>query len=442
MIIKEHSNNYYKNVLSLAYLGDSYFDLSKVKRHPASTLKPLIIYLPAISGNIISPLTPLLDEPITEGYSPKNAGDKYDGWISARQALASSSNVCAVNILNQIGLDTANEYGTKLNLFNTYQNNPSIALGDIGGGTSVIALARAYSVLQNNGIDKGLTFIDKIEDKNGKIIYQNNGYSNRLFNEEDCMLVNDMLVTCATSGTAKRLSDLPFEVASKTGTAQNNGKNTDLWNIAYTPQHLTLTWCGDATSKGLETNSSSSFYPTLINKNILSGIYSKTSPSGFSLNEKIIKLPVDNIEYQTNHTLSLAPDENIERYIIYDLFKVDNCPTNISSIYQAPTFNLNINLTTTGTKIHLNYNPVFNYEIYAISNNNIRLVGEYKDELYDDKVFGYNQIQYYAVAINKYTNKKFVSEKIYLNPQEYLIEQLNQNYLSRNRQTKSKWYTK
>ena len=355
--------------------------------------------------------------------------------------LSSDSSVSkSIKILNEIGLDAVNEYGEKLNLFHVRQNNPSIALGDIGGGITPLTLARAYSVLQNNGIDKGITFIDKIADKNGKIIYQNTGYNHRLFNEEDCMLVNDMLVTCAKSGTAKRLSDLPFDVASKTGTAQNNEKNTDLWNIAYTPNHLCLTWCGDATSKGLENNASSGFYPTMINKDILSNIYSSQSPKKFELNNNIVKVAIDSIEYETNHTLTLAPDDSIERYVVYDLFKVDNIPSSISPTYQEPCFDLKVDLTTSGTKISLNLNPIFEYEIYALADNKIRLIGQYTDILYDDKVFTCNNIQYYAVAKNKYTNKQFVSNKIVLSPQEYLIDRLNQNYVSRNRQTKTRWY--
>ena len=423
----------------LAYLGDSYFNLSQMKRSPASTIKPLVVYLPAIASNVISPITPILDEPIEGDYSPKNAGDIYAGWISCREALSHSSNVCAVKLLNQIGLNVANEYGAKLNLFSTYQNNPSIALGDIGGGVGVVALARAYSVLQNNGIDKGLTFIEKIEDQNGNILYQNKGYSNQLFNSEDCMLVNDMLKTCAKSGTAKRLSDLPFEVASKTGTAQINEKNTDLWNIAYTTEHLTLSWCGDATSQGID-NCSSSFYPTLLNKNILSSIYSNHKPAPFSLSDNIVKVAIDSIEYTSSHQVSLAPDEAPDRYKMYDIFKSSNIPTTNSSTYASPEFDLSVNLTTSGAKINLNYNPVYDYEVYAISNNNIRLIGEYINEIYDDKVFSFNSLQYYAVATNKYTDARFVSDKLNINPQEYLVEMLNQNFINQNRNTKTKWY--
>lgn len=424
----------------VAFVGDSYYDLSQMRRNPASTIKPLIIYLPAIAKNIVSPASPILDEPLLEGYSPKNAGEHYLGWTSVRNALSHSSNVCAVKLLNELSLDTANEYGYKLNLFNTYQSNHSLALGDIGGGVKLLDLARAYGVLQNNGVDKGLTFISKIEDKNGNILYQDKGYNNSLFRQEDCMLINNMLIDCSTSGTAKRLGDLPFEVASKTGTAVNNGKNTDLWNIAYTTKHLTLTWCGDATSKGLDNNYSSSFYPTMINKQILKNIYSSFKPSNFELNENIVKVALDSVEYNDLHTLSLSPENAPERYKIYDIFKADNLPQDLSNSFNSPQFNLVAELTTKGTKIMLDYNPIFTYKVYALSNNQVREIDTYSDILYDDKVFNYSSVVYYAEATNKYTDQKYISEKITIYPQSYLVEILNNNFVSQNRQTKTKWY--
>ncbi len=424
----------------LGFYGDSYFDLSQMRRSPASTVKPLIIYLPAVADNVVSPASPILDEPLTTGYCPKNAGDKYLGWTNVRTALSQSSNVCAVKMLNQIGINTANEYGFKLGLFNNHQSNTSLALGDIGGGVKVLDLARAYSVLQNNGIDKGLTFISRIEDKFGKTIYQDSGYNNTLFKPEDCMLINDMLKTCASSGTAKRLNDLPFEVASKTGTAQNNDKHTDLWNIAYTTQHLTLTWCGDATSQGLDREYSSGFYPTMINKSILKGIYSNYKPNAFKFNENIVKVAIDSIEYQNMHTLSLAPDNALERYKLYDIFKADNIPTTVSSTYSAPQFNLAITLTTKGAQIKMDTNLAYVYQVFAIANNTTRLIGEYMDEMYDEKVFNASFTTYYAVAVNRYTNQRFTSNKISINAEEYLVEMLNNNFIAQNQRSKTKWY--
>lgn len=423
----------------IAYIGDSYYNLSTMQRNPASTIKPLLIYLPAIANNVISPATPVLDEKLTTDYSPRNAGDNYLGWISYREALAHSSNVCAVKLLEQIGVNTAVDYAKLLGI-HTSNNSLSLALGDIGNGIKVVNLAHAYSILQNNGIDKGLTFISKIEDSNGNVVYQDKNISNKLFEQEDCMLINNMLKSTVSIGTAKRLNGLPFEVASKTGTSQINGLNNDLWNIAYTTKHLTLTWCGDASSQGLNQNYSSSFYPTMINYDILSNLYPIDKPSNFQLNDNIVKLALDTIEYSSNHTLALSSDETPERYKLYELFKVTNIP-NVSSNVSEPIFNMSTTLTLGGAKITFDYNPAFTYELFCIGGGSTKSLGKLTSGNYiDDKVFGYDKIDYYIVATNKYNNKKYTSEHLIVYPEEFLINMLNNQYISNNQLPKSKWY--
>src|SRR5699024_4835833 len=76
-----------------------------LKRLPASTIKPLLVYGPALEENLISPATPLLDKKTDfGGYSP----DDYDGatgeYMSVRYALAHSVNIPAVRVLNEMAL--------------------------------------------------------------------------------------------------------------------------------------------------------------------------------------------------------------------------------------------------------------------------------------------------------------------------------------------------
>lgn len=423
----------------LAYLGSSNYDLSRMKRNPASTIKPLLIYLPAVANNLVSPASPILDEKLEQAYSPKNAGNIYLGWTTIREALAHSSNVCAVKLLDMLGYEVISDYGYKFNLISSPISNPSLALGDIEKGATILDLARAYSILQNDGIDRSLTFISKIEDKHGNIVYSNSGYQNQLFAEQDCMLVNDMLKTCATSGTAKRLADLPFEVASKTGTAQINGKNTDLWNIAYTTEHLVVTWCGDATSRGLD-GYSSSFHPTMINKNLLKNIYQTYSPEPFKLNAQIVKAGYDAIEWSNSHTLYLASPTQPERYVKYDLFKVDNLPTQPTPAFSCPEFDFDVKLTNKGSVITLKYSPNFTYKVYASSSVGTVFVGEYVGEpLVDDKVFKHQFLDYYVVATSVYGTDQYTSPAIRINPEEYLVNMLNNEFINR-QTTKTKWY--
>ncbi|HEY8443447.1 MAG TPA: transglycosylase domain-containing protein, partial [Clostridia bacterium] len=67
------------------------------QRQPASTIKPLAVYAPAIENRLITPATLILDEPINyDGYSPKNYNGKHEGWISVRKAISTSNNIAAV----------------------------------------------------------------------------------------------------------------------------------------------------------------------------------------------------------------------------------------------------------------------------------------------------------------------------------------------------------
>src|SRR5690625_5133438 len=66
------------------------------RRDPGSTIKPIGVYGPAMDLGAVQPGPVIADIPITASYSPKNYGGAYYGLVSAREALASSYNVTAV----------------------------------------------------------------------------------------------------------------------------------------------------------------------------------------------------------------------------------------------------------------------------------------------------------------------------------------------------------
>ena len=76
-----------------------------------------------------------------------------------------------------------------------------------------------------------------------------------------------MLHEAVQTGSCKQLKDLELDIASKTGTNFVNNNNIDLYNVAYTPNILTLSWLGDVNNQGLN-DLSSSFHATKINKEI------------------------------------------------------------------------------------------------------------------------------------------------------------------------------
>ena len=84
-------------------------------RQLGSTIKPLLVYGPAIENNVISPASIFLDEKTNfNGYSPSNFNDKYYGNVSAREALTKSLNVPFVKLINMVGIEKSAEYLKKM----------------------------------------------------------------------------------------------------------------------------------------------------------------------------------------------------------------------------------------------------------------------------------------------------------------------------------------
>ena len=74
-------------------------------RSPGSALKPFIYGL-ALERGLITPESLLHDVPVDyAGYSPVNYDGEYRGYVAARDALAHSLNVPAVNLYAQLGND-------------------------------------------------------------------------------------------------------------------------------------------------------------------------------------------------------------------------------------------------------------------------------------------------------------------------------------------------
>lgn len=417
----------------LAYYAGSNFNLHNLRRQPASTLKPLAVYLPCIIHNILTPATPILDEEIDySGFSPKNADNKYHGLVSTRYALSNSLNIPAVKALDYLGLNRS--YDCLLDMGINIEKsdlNLSLALGSTKKGIYLKDLLSAYSILANQGVDRGISFIDKIIDPEGNIIYQHTDYQNRIFEEGDCFLINDMLKDTATQGSAKRLNSLSIPVASKTGTAYNGENNTDIYNMSYTSEHTLLCWISDLKDNYLPDGMLSSIETTEINKSILSYLYSDHSPDDFKQPDNIHKLPYDIVELEENQRL-ISPNGIAERYIAYDYFKDDYAPESIDIDHD---FIFSVAVNKAGATISFDARKSKSYSIYKKCDDQTILLDTISNqsgivEILDENIFKYSEVSYY---IEDDTSK---SDEINIRPKDYLINIMNKEILDQ----KKKWY--
>jgi len=418
----------------LSYYSNSNYDLHCLSRQPASTLKPLAVYLPCFEHNILSPTSIILDEEINyNGYTPKNADHNYHGFVTCRKALSESLNIPAVKALDYLGVKKSKEFLTNIGInISNSDLNLSLALGAVKNGVNLLDLVSAYTTLANSGNYSSLCFVDQILDENGKVVYSHENYPIKVADAGSCYLVTDILKDCATTGTAKRLASLGINIASKTGTASNDKGNTDLFNVAYTTEHTMLSWIADIDKGTLSQNLLSSSQPTDINKKICEQLYKTDKPADFAIPDNIIMDAYDLIELEKNHIL-VQPTHKVERYIAYDYFKTDNLPKPAIS---NQDFTFDVSVDKSGAYLSFDAKKCENYNIFKQTKEGEILLESLNEKhgnvtFKDDDIFRFSEISYY---ITNSKNERIGHIKT-IRPQDYLINLLNNKIIS----NKKKW---
>ena len=298
-------------------------DIYALRRQIGSIIKPLAVYLPALEYGLIRPATIRNDSMITNlDYSPHNYGDIYRGNISMRCALAHSSNVIAVKLLNELGIDKSIAMLSNLGI-HTDNKGLSLALGSSDTGYSLLEILNAYQCLANGGIQSNSTFIRYIVDENGNVVYRHSPARNIVASDSSCYLLTDMLQDVVNNGTAKKLNSLPFDIAAKTGTVANpndGSKNIDAYSASYTSKDTMLIWLGGDLAHNIQGGG----IPTLIARDIYSQIYEKDAPEPFIAPNSIERLTFDRDKYLENGDIILSNGENT----IEDIFDKRYLPTN------------------------------------------------------------------------------------------------------------------
>lgn len=373
--------------------------VSEFKRQPASTIKPILVYSPAIEKGIVSPSTSLLDEAIDiNGYSPKNYGNRYAGWITAEKALIDSVNTVAVKLYNETGVDYAKKIAEKFGMRFHEKDGLSAALGGLTNGLSQAELCSSYMALASGGDTRQIHFIRKITDKNGKILYQFNQKSTKAVSADTAYLVTEMLTKTVQEGTAKKLNGFSYDIASKTGTAQNPlGKgNRDAWNISYTTENTMVVWYG--TEQGKEgINTTGGNLPTMLAKKIYTSLPSPQKKD-FPRPETIVDLEIDAFAQETDHALFLTNNFTPTKYRKKCIFSITNCPTTVSPYFDLKKINFLIDKKDFDVSVTIVSGEKYNY-ILEETDLFTRIGKEYKFD--KDGVYSIPSSPFYALKAYK-----------------------------------------
>jgi len=231
-------------------IGFKYFQYDHIfsDRQIGSTFKPLI-YMQAMQQWALSPCLKVIDQQyciekndpnfdIDKTWCPENSNKIYSGEkLSLYEALKQSKNSISAYLMKEIGnvervRDLAEQLGISKKKIPPY---PSIALGvpDL----SVYDMTGAYSTLVNKGVYVEPTFIKRIEDQEGKVIYQSNPKRREALDEQYAYLLVDML----RNAQSRRPWEVKSAFGGKTGTTDDH---RDGWFMGITPELVVGTWVG------------------------------------------------------------------------------------------------------------------------------------------------------------------------------------------------------
>ena len=234
------------------YAQSQFNRATDAKRQPGSTFKPFV-YLAALEAGR-TPNTIRNDAPVRIGnWTPKNYGGKYMGEVTLTTALSHSLNSVAAQLIMEVGTDKVIEVAHRLGIHSALSDNASIALGT--SEVSLLELTGAFVPFANGGYKPQLRLISKVEDTNGKTIYDFGEITaNRVVQSDIVGMMNAMLEQTVENGTARKAAiDRPS--AGKTGTSQDY---RDAWFIGYTTDYVTGIWFGNDDGHPMKTISGGS----------------------------------------------------------------------------------------------------------------------------------------------------------------------------------------
>ena len=214
---------------------------TQAKRQPGSAFKPFVFAAALEAG--FSPGTTIDG---LDAFIPSSSGAYLPGGehelesTTLRAALVHSSNRAAVHLLQRVGLgptiDLANRVGLQ-----ELPRVPSLALGT--GEVSLLNLTSAYTSFANGGVLQPPTFVRRIEDANGRVLYRGESVGRRVLSESTAFLMASMLSDVVNHGTgySARQNGFMLPAGGKTGTTDDH---SDAWFIGFTPKLAAGVWVG------------------------------------------------------------------------------------------------------------------------------------------------------------------------------------------------------
>ena len=324
----------------LAMVGGFSYKLSEfnratqAKRQPGSAFKPFV-YAAALE-NGFTPSTLVLDAPfvIDQGvglktWKPENYGKKFYGPSTLRTGIEKSRNLMTVRVALKVGLEKISKIVNNLEIYEDIPELLSVSLGS--AETTLVNLTNAYCTFVNGGKKVSPIFIDRIQDRRGKTIfnadkrkckgckeisYLKEGIPSiednrkQIISPETAYQITSMLEGVVKRGTGRKLRDLNLPLAGKTGTTN---KNMDAWFLGFTSKLVIGVYVGFDEPKTLGKYETGAKAALPIFKKFVKNVVIKKEARPFRVPKNINLVMVD-------PNTGLPPNSNTKK-IIYESFK-------------------------------------------------------------------------------------------------------------------------
>ena len=324
----------------LAMAGGFSFKLSEfnratqAKRQPGSAFKP-IVYAAALE-NGFTPSTLILDAPFVmdqgEGlktWKPENYGKKFYGPSTLRTGIEKSRNLMTVRVAQKVGFSEISKITNSFGIYNDVPELLSVSLG--AAETTLVKLTNAYCTFVNGGKKVTPIFIDRIQDRRGKTIFNADKRTcigceeisylkdeipsikdnrKQIISSETAYQVTSMMEGVIKRGTGRKLRNLNLTLAGKTGTTN---KNMDAWFLGFTSKLVIGVYVGFDEPKTLGKYETGAKAALPIFKKFVEKVVKKKDALPFKIPKNINLVMVD-------AETGLQPNNNTKK-VIYESFK-------------------------------------------------------------------------------------------------------------------------
>jgi len=308
------------------YTTSQFNRISQARRQPGSAFKPFV-YLSGLDK--FSPSDMLSNQPQTymvdgKTWEPRNFEPVTRYTVSVRNALTMSYNLATVDLAMKTGLDHIVDTAKKLHFSTPLEAYPSLALGAFE--VIPLELARSYCVFAADGVQPYPLSLKGVVDENGKTLEQKHLQIERLIPPQKAFIMNFMLQSVVTTGTARSLKNkgIFWPVAGKTGTT-NDFK--DAWFVGYTPDILALVWVGFDNGDSILATGSSAALP--IWADLMNSIPRFISEAGFKVPPGVEKRTICDVTgLLANQNACPQP---VDEYFLAEKIPTEHCPLHSKS---------------------------------------------------------------------------------------------------------------